>query len=102
MGVDIPDIRCILHIGHTRTLLDYAQKSASDVSGLTWLAVSTSTAALLRVVEQGPSVSDVEDTSDVGNVHAHSQGTGGHNDRRLADSPLIKSLTIFSLLTAFP
>ncbi|KAJ5145510.1 uncharacterized protein N7515_000074 [Penicillium bovifimosum] len=27
MGVDIPDIRCIIHIGHTRTLLDYAQES---------------------------------------------------------------------------
>lgn len=27
MGVDIPDIRCIIHIGIPRTLLDYAQES---------------------------------------------------------------------------
>ncbi|KAF9882584.1 hypothetical protein FE257_006232, partial [Aspergillus nanangensis] len=27
MGVDIPDIRCIIHIGTPRTLLDYAQES---------------------------------------------------------------------------
>lgn len=27
MGVDIPDIRCIIHIGFPRSLLDYAQES---------------------------------------------------------------------------
>ncbi|KAI9035075.1 uncharacterized protein KD926_004657 [Aspergillus affinis] len=27
MGVDIPDIRCIIHLGTPRTLLDYAQES---------------------------------------------------------------------------
>ena len=27
MGVDIPDIRCIIHLGPPRTLLDYAQES---------------------------------------------------------------------------
>ncbi|KAF9882583.1 hypothetical protein FE257_006346, partial [Aspergillus nanangensis] len=27
MGVDIPDIRCIIHMGTPRTLLDYAQES---------------------------------------------------------------------------
>ncbi|KAI9035034.1 uncharacterized protein KD926_004698 [Aspergillus affinis] len=27
MGVDIPDIRCIIHLGAPRTLLDYAQES---------------------------------------------------------------------------
>ncbi|TKA22027.1 hypothetical protein B0A49_14051, partial [Cryomyces minteri] len=27
MGVDIPDIRCIIHIDRPRTLLDYAQES---------------------------------------------------------------------------
>lgn len=27
MGVDIPDIRCIIHVGMPRTLLDYAQES---------------------------------------------------------------------------
>ena len=27
MGVDIPDIRCIIHIGQPRTMLDYAQES---------------------------------------------------------------------------
>ncbi|EYE89895.1 P-loop containing nucleoside triphosphate hydrolase protein, partial [Aspergillus ruber CBS 135680] len=27
MGVDIPDIQCIMHVGQPRTLLDYAQES---------------------------------------------------------------------------
>ncbi|KAB8212760.1 P-loop containing nucleoside triphosphate hydrolase protein, partial [Aspergillus novoparasiticus] len=27
MGVDIPDIRCVIHVGIPRTLLDYAQES---------------------------------------------------------------------------
>jgi superfamily II DNA helicase RecQ len=27
MGIDIPDIRCVIHVGRTRTLLDYAQES---------------------------------------------------------------------------
>ena len=27
MGVDIPDIRCIIHIGRPRSLLEYAQES---------------------------------------------------------------------------
>jgi hypothetical protein len=27
MGIDIADIRCIIHLGRTRTLLDYAQES---------------------------------------------------------------------------
>jgi superfamily II DNA helicase RecQ len=27
MGVDIPDIRCVVHVGRPRTLLDYAQES---------------------------------------------------------------------------
>ena len=27
LGVDIPDIRCIIHVGQPRTLLDYAQES---------------------------------------------------------------------------
>jgi superfamily II DNA helicase RecQ len=27
MGIDIPDIRCVIHLGRLRTLLDYGQES---------------------------------------------------------------------------
>jgi superfamily II DNA helicase RecQ len=28
MGVDIPDIRCVIHVNRPRTLLDYRQESS--------------------------------------------------------------------------
>jgi superfamily II DNA helicase RecQ len=27
IGIDIPDIRCVIHVGRPRTLLDYGQES---------------------------------------------------------------------------
>ncbi|KAH3517678.1 hypothetical protein KXV93_006502 [Aspergillus fumigatus] len=40
MGVDIPDIRLIIHVGMPRTLLDYAQESGrTSRNGQTSVAV---------------------------------------------------------------
>ncbi|OQE09698.1 hypothetical protein PENFLA_c102G03110 [Penicillium flavigenum] len=54
-----------------------------DDNSLAALAVTACTTALLRVIHQRTWLPNMDNATDVGNVHAHTQCAGGHDYRRL-------------------
>ena len=72
MGVDIPDIRCIIHMDRPRTLLDYAQESGrAGRDGL------RSEAVIIKEEREGPSKDEEQTEEEQRLVGLYIEGEGG-------------------------
>ena len=73
----------MLHLGHLlgleslRLPFGGVDPSRLDDDSLTALPISTSTAALLGIVQQCTGLPNMHDTPDVGDINSHSQCRGG-------------------------